>query len=122
MYSTDIVGKNPEVCSREQRSRPDRAALPYYRLSIFSSIGLENSARCPSNDTKESINVITKNIGKIFFFLSFFFLFSFFFSFFSFLFLLFHDPHKVKICRHRALPESAILLLYCISILLIPVQ
>ena len=37
---------------------------------------------------------------------TFFFLFSFFFSFFSFLFLLFHDPHKVKICRHGSLTHS----------------
>jgi hypothetical protein len=29
MYSTDIVGKNPEVCSREQRSRPDRQILTF---------------------------------------------------------------------------------------------
>ena len=44
---------------------------------------LENSARCPWNDTQESIRLITKNSEKIFFFLSFSFFFFFSFSSFS---------------------------------------
>ena len=44
---------------------------------------LEYSAICPWNDTQESIRLINKNSGKIFFFLSFFSFFSFSFSSFS---------------------------------------
>ena len=43
---------------------------------------LEYSAICPWNDTQESIRLINKNSGKIFFFLSFSFFFFFFFFFF----------------------------------------
>ena len=51
---------------------------------------LEYSAICPWNDTQESIRLINKNSGKIFFFLSF----SFFFFFFFFFFFTTHTRSK----------------------------